>query len=82
MSKKTEELLEEMTKVEPVGLTPEAHRLYITICGILNDNENLIKYKNRCDGAIEYINDRQNNMIPEHYEDLMHILTQSKEGEW
>lgn len=82
MEENINKLLEEMTKVHPQDLSQEARRLYRTICSILDDSEDLIKYKNRCLGAVEYINNRQDNMIPEHYEDLTYILTQSEEGEW
>lgn len=82
MENKTEELLEEMTKVEPEKLSKEAYRFYRTICEILDESNELIKFKTRCRGAVEYIRSRQDNMIPEHYEDLIYILTQSEEGEW
>lgn len=82
MNKKTEELLEEMTKVAPEELSPNAYTFYRTICEILDDSNNLYKFKDRCLGAVEYIRSRQDNMIPEHYNDLMHILTQSEAGEW
>lgn len=82
MKNKTEALLEEMTKVEPDKLSPNAYTFYRTICEILDNSKNLYKFKDRCRGAVEYIRSRQENMIPEHYEDLMHILTQSEEGEW
>ena len=82
MSNKIEELLEEMTKVAPEELSPNAYTFYRTICEILDDSNNLYKFKDRCRGAVEYIKSRQENMIPEHFEDLLHILTQSEEGEW
>ena len=77
-----EEFLEEITKVAPEKLSPKAYMFYRTICEILDNSSNLYKFKDRCQGAVEYIQSRQENMIPEHYEDLMYILTQSEEGEW
>lgn len=82
MKNKIEEILEEMSKVEPDKLSSNAYMFYRTVCEILDNSEKLYKFKDRCQGAVEYIRSRQDNMIPEHYEDLMHILTQSEEGEW
>lgn len=82
MKNKTEEILEEMTKVSPGELSPKAYTFYRTICEILDNSEKLYQFKDRCRGAVEYIRSREDNMIPEHYKDLMYILTQNEEGEW
>lgn len=74
MNKKTEELLEEMTKIEPWKLTPEAHRLYRTICGVLDDNDNLVKYKRKCAEMLAFIEGNQNNIEPTLYAKLILIL--------
>lgn len=46
------------------------------------ENKELKKYKDRCEGAVEFINSRIDGMVPEHYEDLYYILCESEEGEW
>ena len=74
MSKKTEELLEEMTKVRPEQLSPEAHKLWATICGVLDDNDCLIKYKKRCAEMLAFIEGNQNNIEPTLYAKLILIL--------
>lgn len=74
MSKKTEELLEEMTKVTPERLTPEAHKLWATVCNVLDENDDLIKYKKRCAEMLAFIEGNQNNIEPTLYAKLMLIL--------
>lgn len=74
MSKKTEELLEEMTRVRPEELSPEAHKLWKTICNVLDDNDDLIKYKKRCAEMLAFIEGNQNNIEPTLYAKLMLIL--------
>ena len=74
MKNKTEELLEEMTKVEPKKLSPEAHRLWVTICNVLDDNDDLVKYKKKCAEMLAFIEGNQNNIEPRLYTKLMLIL--------
>ena len=74
MSKKTEELLEEMTRVRPEELSPEAHKLWKTICNVLDDNDDLIKYKKRCAEMLAFIEGNQKNIEPTLYANLMLIL--------
>ena len=64
MKDKIKELLEEMTKVAPEELSPNAYTFYRTICEILDDSNNLYKFKDRCRGAVEYIKSRQENLRP------------------
>ena len=82
MNKNTEELLEEMTKVRPEQLTPEAHKLWSTICNVLDERDKLLIYKERCLGILEFIDSRKEGLCPEIYEDLKYIVTQSEGGEW
>ena len=74
MSKKIEELLEEMTRVRPEELSPEAHKLWKTICNVLDDNDDLIKYKKRCAEMLAFIEGNQNNIEPTLYAKLILIL--------
>lgn len=69
-----EKLLEEMTRVKPEELSPEAHKLWKTICNVLDDNDDLIKYKKRCAEMLAFIEGNQNNIEPTLYAKLMLIL--------
>lgn len=82
MNKNTEELLEEMTKLTPERLSPEAYKLWSKICHILDENEQMHKYKERCLGVLEFIDSRKEGLCPDIYEDLRYIVTQSEGGEW
>lgn len=74
MSKKTEELLEEMTRVRPEELSPEAHKLWKTICNILDENDYLNKYKRKCVEIWNFLEENEKNIEPTLYAKLMLIL--------
>ena len=74
MSKKTDELLEEMTKVTPERLTPEAHKLWATVCNVLDENDYLKKYKRKCMEIWNFLEENEKNIEPTLYAKLMLIL--------
>lgn len=74
MKNKTEELLEEMTKVRPEQLTPEAHKLWVTICNVLDDNDDLVKYKKKCAEMLAFIEGNQKYINQTLYIKLISIL--------
>ena len=82
MARDIEKLLEEMTKVIPENLSPQAKKLFNTINSILDERDSLLVFKNRCQGALAYIEDRKENICIDHYNDLKYILNESSDGKW
>ena len=74
MSKKTEELLEEMTKVEPSKLSENAYTFYKTICEILDENDKLRKYENKYWEILGFIKENKKDIEPTLCNKLILIL--------
>lgn len=73
MEKDINKLLEEMAKVNPKNLTPNAYDLFETINKILDERDILIDivYK-----ISQYIKKEKNNILEKNYNELINILNQ------
>ncbi|MGN1327662.1 MAG: hypothetical protein ACI4VQ_06295 [Clostridia bacterium] len=71
MEKDINKLLEEMTKVNPKNLTPNAYDLFETINKILDERDILIDIVHKIN---KYIKKEKNNISEKIYNDLINIL--------
>lgn len=73
MEKDINKLLEEMTKVNPKNLTPDAYDLFKTINKILDERDILINVVYKIN---QYIKKEKNNILEKNYNELTNILNQ------
>lgn len=73
MEKDINKLLEEMTKVNPKNLTPDAYDLFKTINKILDERDILINVVHKIN---QYIKKEKNNILEKNYNELTNILNQ------